>query len=137
MNAAEQSIHDALAARPEVQFALLFGSRAGGRARPDSDWDLAVFVDPRLDAAERWRLRTGLIAALNPAIEADVAVLNDASPLLAHRALQGRLLLRRSHAAHIRFFLKALAEAFDEQYWNALHAAARARRLAEGRFGRP
>ncbi|MCP4661106.1 MAG: nucleotidyltransferase domain-containing protein, partial [bacterium] len=32
-----------LEARDEILFAYLFGSRAGGRPRPDSDWDVAIF----------------------------------------------------------------------------------------------
>lgn len=137
MDASERTILDAFAAETSVQFALLFGSRARGTARADSDWDLAVFVDPRLDSAARWHLRTRLIAALAPAIAADVVVLNDAPPLLAQRALQGRVLLKRDPVAYSRFFVKTLAAAGDEQYWNDLHARERERRLVGGRFGRP
>jgi hypothetical protein len=37
----------------------------------------------------------------------------------------------------VRFFVRTLAMAGDERYWREIHAAARARRLEEGRFGRP
>lgn len=30
-----------------VKMAFLFGSRAGARARPDSDMDIAIYWDPR------------------------------------------------------------------------------------------
>lgn len=33
---------------------LLFGSRARGDARPDSDWDFYVVVDRGLPYSERW-----------------------------------------------------------------------------------
>lgn len=75
---AEQRIRGVLENRPEVVFATLFGSRATGRARPDSDWDLAVFVDESLDAAARFDLRRQIAAALEPAVEVDIVVLNDA-----------------------------------------------------------
>jgi predicted nucleotidyltransferase len=137
MDAPEQAIVAALTAEPSVRFALLFGSRATTSARADSDWDVGVFLDPDLDAAARWRVRTSLIAGLAPAVQTDVVVLNDAPPLLAHRALQGRRLLERDPVAYSRFFVKTLAEAGDQRYWNELHARERARRLAGGTFGRP
>jgi predicted nucleotidyltransferase len=137
MGAREHAIQAALAAEPAVQVALLFGSRARGQARPDSDFDVALFVDPALEAEARLRLRTRLIAALAPAIPIDVVILNDAPVLLAHRALQGRLLVHRPSAEYTSFFVRTLAEAGDERYWNDLHARERQRRLAGGHFGRP
>lgn len=137
MEASERAIRDALAAEPAVQVAFLFGSRTRAGARPDSDFDVALFVAPTLDAESRLRLRTRLIAALAPEIPIDVVVLNDAPALLAHRALQGRLLVHRPTGDYARFFVKILAQAGDERYWNELHARARERRLAGGRFGRP
>ena len=74
-----------------VRFALLFGSRATGHPRPDSDWDVAVYLDDALPPQQRFRLRLDLAGAL----DADVSVLNDAPPLLAHRALMGRPLIIR------------------------------------------
>jgi uncharacterized protein len=51
----------------------LFGSRARGDARPNSDWDLFVVVDDdtpeeRLDLLEAWRLQygTGISADVIP-----------------------------------------------------------------------
>jgi predicted nucleotidyltransferase len=34
---------------PRLEKAVLFGSRARGEARPDSDYDVAVFLTPPLD----------------------------------------------------------------------------------------
>jgi len=131
-----RAIEDALREEPSVQFALLFGSRAGERARPDSDWDLAVYLDPRLSERERFDLRRRLGAALAPAIDIDPVVLNDAPPLLAKRALGGRVLLMHDRAAFVRFFVHALGEAEDQAYFDALHARARRERLERGAFGR-
>jgi predicted nucleotidyltransferase len=128
---------DLLAATPGVVFAVLFGSRGRGTERPDSDWDVGVLLDPHLDDAERFRIRRQLIAALEPSERTDVVVLNDAPPLLAHRALQGRVLYVGDRAQYVRFFVRTMAEAEDASYWNRVHARARQRRLEEGRFGRP
>jgi hypothetical protein len=120
-----------------VLFAFLFGSRASGRERSDSDWDVAVFLDPDLDGGRRFQVQRRLIAAIEPSDRADVVVLNEAPALLAHRALQGRLLIMRDRVAYTRFFVNTMAQAGDEAYWNDLHARERRRRLEEGRFGRP
>lgn len=131
-------IETRLRARPEVLFALLFGSRAAGRpARPDSDWDVGVFLDPELGARERFDLRLRLAAELEEAGPVDVAVLNDASALLGHRALQGELLFARDRVAYVRYFVKTLSMSFDEQHYREIHRRAREKRLEEGTFGRP
>lgn len=127
-----------LRARPEVSFALLFGSRAHGRpVRPDSDWDIAVFLDPKLDPKERFELRLRLIADLDEVAPVDLAVLNEASPLLGHRAVQGELLFARDRVAYVRYFVRIFAMSEDERHYREVHRRARARRLREGTFGRP
>jgi predicted nucleotidyltransferase len=118
-------------------FALLFGSRAAGSPRPGSDWDVAVYLSPGLTPRERLAVRLRLLADLEDLGSVDVVVLNDAPPLLAHRALQGRPLFKKDASAYVRFFVRTLAEAGDEAHWRDLHRTARAARLAEGSFGRP
>lgn len=134
---ARARIVEALVARPEVVFAVLFGSRANDRARPDSDWDIAVFLDEALDASSRFRVRRELAAALEPDITVDVVVLNDAPPLLAHRGLTGDLLVDRDRAQYVRFFVRTLGASHDEAYARRIHADARRERLIAGSHGRP
>lgn len=126
-----------LAPFPEIRFALLFGSRARGDARADSDIDVAAFVEPASTPRQRFDLRVRIGATLEDLGHPDVVVLNDAPPLLAHRALMGRLLLNRDPEGYVRFFVKTLALSNDEQHWRDIHARAREERLREGRFGRP
>jgi predicted nucleotidyltransferase len=126
-----------LAEAPEVRFALLFGSRITGSARPDSDWDLAVYLAEGLDAAERAAVRDRLVAAIEPLDLVDLVILNEAPPLLAHRALCGEKLFSRDEVAFVRFAVRTLATAGDEAYWRELHARERRLRLERGRFGRP
>ena len=135
-NGALATIQGRLAADPAVLFAILFGARASGAPRADSDWDLAVFLDPSLDASSPASNRAHLIAGLEPEYRVDLVVLNDARPLVAHRALCGERLFVRDQPAYARFFVNTLALAFDESHWNEIHAKARRRRLAEGAFGR-
>jgi len=37
---------------------LLFGSRARGEARPDSDWDFFVITDREMSPSQRWDIVT-------------------------------------------------------------------------------
>jgi uncharacterized protein len=86
-----QAVRRALEALPEVQAALLFGSRASGRARADSDIDVAVLLDPVAAAQSvRERLRR-ILVALSTELAADrldVVILNDAPPALAFQILK-------------------------------------------------
>ena len=120
---------------PEIVFAHLFGSRARGDSRPDSDWDVAVYLREDLDARQRFKLRCRLSAELED-LGADVVVLNDAPPLLGHRALMGRRLLVQDPRALVRYSVRTLARSEDERYWRDLHWQARRKRLEEGTFGR-
>ncbi|MBK8998780.1 MAG: nucleotidyltransferase domain-containing protein [Myxococcales bacterium] len=137
MSEVEAELKRRLDALPEVLFALLFGSRAGGTPRPDSDWDVAVFVSPALSPAQRFRLRARLSGELGDLGQVDVVVLNDAPPLLAHRALQGRVLSVSDRSAYVRFFVSTISASEDERYYRAIHERALRERLEEGRYGRP
>lgn len=125
-----------LAEHPEIVFAHLFGSRGRGDARPDSDWDVAVYLDPALSDHERFKLRCRLAAELDDLGEVDVVVLNDAPPLLGHRALMGRRVLVRDPVALVRYQVRTIAQSEDERYWRELNWQALRQRIKEGRFGR-
>lgn len=121
----------------DILFALLFGSVARGTPRPDSDLDLGVYLDSRLDARQRFEFRVHLSAVLDDLGRPDIVVLNDAPPLLAYRALQGTLAFTRDKRAYVPFFVRTLATAEDERHFRAIFARARNARVREGRFGRP
>lgn len=121
----------------EIRFALLFGSRASGREHPGSDLDLAVYLDETLVPEDQFDLQLGLTNDLSDLGRPDVVILNQAPPLLGHRALQGKLVLNRDRSAYVRYFVRTLAAYQDERPWRSLHERARARRAEEGCFGRP
>ena len=84
------SLASALEARPEVLEAYVFGSRARNAATPLSDVDVAVYIDPALAPSAPYGYAADLSAALGATIgnrDVDVVVLNDAPPLLYHRAI--------------------------------------------------
>ena len=90
-----------------VRVAYLFGSRARGDARADSDLDVAVSFAPTDDRG-REALRREIIAALTDALgnigeRADVVDLERADSAVAFRAIRdGRLVLKRSDADRVR-----------------------------------
>jgi predicted nucleotidyltransferase len=84
----------ALAGMPgePVAFAYLFGSRATGGARADSDADIAVLPVRGLSAEQRAALRNRVAEIVEPAARTEVdVVLLDEAPL----PLRGRILSQR------------------------------------------
>jgi uncharacterized protein len=93
------ALRTALEARSEVREAYLFGSQARGDQRPNSDVDVAVYVDPPALQAPGFGYEAELGAALQSALgrnDVDIVVLNVAPPLLYYRVLKDgvRLLSR-------------------------------------------
>ena len=106
----------------------LYGSRARGTARPDSDVDLGILYRedpmPTLDG-----LPLDLEADLERAfgVPVQVVVLNRAPADLIHRVLRdGRVILDRDRSCRIRFEVKARNEFFDLQPILAQYRAGRA-----------
>jgi hypothetical protein len=126
--------------RDHVVAAMIFGSQAAGRLGPLSDVDIAVWLDPVLTPERRSRLRSELSLAAVEALgtdEVDVVVLNDAPPLLRHRALKSALrLFERDPRARIRLETTALLDYLDTAQLRKTLDAGRRRRIEEGRFGR-
>ena len=93
-----------------VTLVYLHGSVAAGTARGDSDTDVAVLFEKMpedvIEAATAIRL---VLAGIVPGRELDVAILNEASPLLKQIvASTGRLLYARSPDDTLRFELRAM-----------------------------
>jgi len=127
--------------RDGVVAAMLFGSQALDSAGPLSDVDISVWADPGLDRAERFDLRLELIGAATVALrteEVDLVVLNDAPPLLRHRALRDSVrLVDRDPRCRIRLETRAILDYLDTKPLREVLGAAALSRLSEGRFGRP
>ena len=103
----ERAVARFAATRLEVAAAYIFGSVASGRTRRDSDVDVAVLLARPSTSNHSLRYRLKLMGDLGSALrrsDVDVVVLNDASPLLAHRILsKGKLVFERSASARVRF----------------------------------
>jgi predicted nucleotidyltransferase len=131
-----EAIARALAPRAEVRAALLFGSRAKGTARPDSDIDIAVLLDTMLVPPDsRSRLR-GLFEALGNELAVDridLVVLNDAPPALAFQVLKhGVVAFERDRADLVRFRVRTYRLHADYEPVERLFREATRERLMKG-----
>jgi predicted nucleotidyltransferase len=94
--AAITQIQQVLAAHPEVEQAILYGSRALGRHRPASDIDLTL-VGPAITSGCLGRIDADLDDLLLPWV-IDLSCLSDLThpPLLDHIQRVGQVLYRRA-----------------------------------------
>src|SRR5262245_5965289 len=101
-----------LESKPEVQAAYMFGSVIAGRARRDSDVDVAVLVSEKVMRGDPFRYRLGLMTDLMSILkrdDVDLILLNQAPPLLAHRVLKkGKLIFERSASARVAFQVRTI-----------------------------
>lgn len=136
----EDRVASVLRASPDVVVAYLFGSRAGGRPRRDSDIDIAVIFRGSLGRKERFGLRCelgGSIAAAGGAEFADVIDLEEAPPLLAHAILRtARLLFSRDERRRVEVTARQVMRYIDSRPARRVLDEATFRRLREGSFGR-
>jgi predicted nucleotidyltransferase len=110
MAAIEDQLLRALSGFPEIRLALLFGSRASGRPRADSDIDLAILADSPL-APER---RACIIeaVALATGCPIDLVDLYHAPEPVLGEALKGVRLLGNA-AAHAQLVTRHVLNAAD------------------------
>ncbi|MFN3628902.1 MAG: type VII toxin-antitoxin system MntA family adenylyltransferase antitoxin [Casimicrobiaceae bacterium] len=107
----EARLRAALAAFPAVTLALVFGSVAKGRARPDSDVDVAVQGRAALSAQERTDILAALAAATGRPIDlVDLTIAPE--PLLGQIVRHGRRLLG-DDGAYARLISRHLFEEAD------------------------
>jgi predicted nucleotidyltransferase len=120
----------------DVRLAMLFGSRARGQARPDSDFDIAVLLEGDAARADRGRTVRELAARLGRVVSAaliDLVILNDAPALLRHRVLRdGRVLFQRGPEDRVRFAIQTIRDYQDGQVRREAFTRERVRRLKGG-----
>lgn len=121
--------------------AMLIGSQARGTPGPLSDVDIAVWHEPGLDPGGRLSLQLELAQVAGEALrtnEVDIVMLNQAPPLLRHRAIRDRkLLVERDPVARVRLDARALLDYLDTKPLRAEMSRGLHKRIKEGRFGRP
>ena len=100
------------AQRQEILLAFLFGSFAKGQARPSSDVDIGVLFSsvPGIDAL------TSLTDDLSSLVrkEIDLAVLNEASPILKMQVLKSGILLYAKDKKYYHQFFVDTVNQYDD-----------------------
>ena len=127
----------ALAEIDWVRLGFLFGSRASGRARRNSDYDIAVLLDERRVAADRFETISTLAGRLGREVSStklDLVILNDAPILLRQRVLRdGTLIFERTAADRVRFATRTIRDYQDSYIRRAEFTRRRIARLKAGR----
>lgn len=101
-------------ALPEVVFAFQFGSTLGESARPDSDLDLALFLEEGADQGGVLLRAQAVVEAVEPRRRPDVGILNGADPVFRFEAIKGVLLVCRDQERYLDFVCSA-CRAFEHQ----------------------
>lgn len=110
----------------------LFGSRAEGAVREDSDLDLAALFSRRPSPLELLETQADLGAELG--MEVDLIDLDGASPILAMQVLKhGRLLVDRDPRRRTAFIVRTISMYEDLKIVRREAEQALFRRIAHGR----
>jgi predicted nucleotidyltransferase len=118
----------ALLAQEHLEFAVLVGSRATGKARPDSDWDIALQWAPQLE----WLTVLDLTETLRRTLADVLQIAPDAVDLIELR--RANLAMRASVAEEglpltgqdslaWPHFLQRTWRDMEDFYWDKRHAA--------------
>jgi len=134
----ERRLRDYAAGKALVAL-YLFGSTAAGTDTRLSDVDVAVLLPEELPKADYLEFRLELAAELSQLLRTDavdLVILNDAPPLLRHRAIiQGKLIYSGDDIARVRFEVRTLQEYLDVKPLLNLQTRRLRERLREGSFG--
>jgi len=106
-----ERLRQQVGSRPELKLAVAFGSTARGEARPDSDVDLGILLEP-YSPALRLTTEAELGRAANRPVH--VVLLDEAPPLLRFEiARDGVLLHEKEEGLWPRFKAKAMMDWWD------------------------
>jgi uncharacterized protein len=135
MSSLDERILSAVGGIPGVSIFLVFGSRARGTHRPDSDLDVAV-LPAEVDSRARHRLQSRIaatLADLAPEGRVDVVILDEAGTVLRQRIMEtGRVLLNHDPAAWKELRVRTMREYGDSERFRRLYREAQRRRLERG-----
>jgi predicted nucleotidyltransferase len=131
----DREILRAAANIPGISVLIVFGSRARGTNRPNSDLDVAVLPE-NVDSEARRRLQTRLAAALADLIPegwVDVVILDETDNVLRQRVMEtGRVLFCRDPEAWKELRIRTMRDYGDREWARRLFRQAQRRRLTSG-----
>ena len=107
---------------PNLQMLILFGSRARGEHRPDSDWDLAISYDEANRQTHIKEISNDYLTSLSILSELfeinrdliDLIELDRCSPLMKYQvARDGKLIYEKNTGDFLKFRVRAWKEYAD------------------------
>lgn len=118
---------------------FLYGSAVKGKAGKLSDFDFAVLLDKTVPSKKYSQIRLELLDQLGRIIKnrpLDVAILNQASPLLAHLVVtQGKLIFCQDQSQKINFQTTTLQKFDDTSYLRKVFYTYLSKRVKDNRLG--
>lgn len=112
---------------PDLEFAILVGSRADGTHHPDSDWDIALAWSPQLDwmtgLGKTKTLRSKMARAMDVAPD-KIDLIDLARSSLAMRAnvAESGIPLKGDDSLAWAHFLTRTWRELEDFYWEQAHA---------------
>lgn len=105
--------------RNQVSLAYIFGSFATGRTIKNSDVDVAVMLNKKLNKMDRFEIRLKLIQNLKKFFgrEVEVVVLNDTTSLFFKYIIihEGKLIYQKNEGERLDYECRLMGEYFDFQ----------------------
>jgi predicted nucleotidyltransferase len=97
------------AERPEIVASYLFGSQASGKARPESDVDLAFLLNDSFDRSKSFDLRIRYATDLSRLLrmEVDTVLLNDANEVLSGQIFSRGMVVYGNDTPELRAFRRS------------------------------
>ena len=135
MSSLDETILRAVESIPGISVLVLFGSRARGDHRPDSDLDVAVLPESGDPKARRHLLSAIAVALadLAPDGRVDVVFLDQADDVIRMRVLEhGRVLINREPEAWKELKVQTMREYGDREWIRHLDIKAQKQRLERG-----
>lgn len=117
--------------------AYLFGSRATGKTRAISDFDIAIFFDWKMDKKKRGGIAYDIKEEIEKQLKAyknvDIVPLNDAQPLLEHEVVyKGKRIYSGDDGARAHYEARAISRWLDWKFHQDKHDKA-----VKERMGKP
>ena len=99
--------------RQGIALAFFFGSLSRGRGIPESDADVAIWLEPPYSLTDVSKIQSEIESIVKRNV--DLIVLNEARPSIAWAALRGKALMVRDYGFYLRKMLDISREAEDFQ----------------------
>jgi len=121
-------LQQVLLAQPQLEFAVLVGSRAKGTARTNSDWDIALQWSPKLDWLTVLDLTETLRRTLADTLQTDPSLIDLIELRRANLAMRASvaeegLPLTGQDTLAWAHFLQRTWRDLEDFYWSKRHAA--------------